>query len=182
MNPALREELPVALTRTWVNRYNRFMFLAVALREFSRKKWPSGCLQDSITEAAWDVVDAADHLRAYGYAPQLWIAGDEAILWAKTVEFVCALPAGRTPPADANLAAVDEWASAVRSAWTRYAEFVGQLPDDCFANVSALQPLAFRLNGLAALVGEGGHFPVPPESNGKAGGKFLDPYVTVAKV
>ena len=33
---------PAGLAHTWVTRYNRFLFLTVALREFTRNGWSSG--------------------------------------------------------------------------------------------------------------------------------------------
>jgi hypothetical protein len=170
------DDMPVGLARTWVTRYNRLLFLVVTLREFVRKGWPSGCLPDLVTDAVWEAVDAADHLRAHGYAPHLRAAGDEAALWARTVEYACALPP-RTPPAGATVGEVAAWAGRMQAAWSRYAAFVGELPDDCFARVQALGPGAYSPEGLAGVVGPGGRRPAA-EGHNQPGDKCLDPLIT----
>lgn len=145
---------PVALARSWVVRYNRFVFSVVALREVARKGWQPGCLQDLVTDAAVAAVDAADQLRALGYSSVGRFSGDEVALWRRTVQYVCAMP-WRTPPAQAPLGLVIEDAERVRAGWQRFVDFVWGLSDDCFAEIASLQPCAFRPDGLTVLLGEG---------------------------
>jgi hypothetical protein len=125
------------------------------------------------------MVDAADHLRAHGYAPYRRVAGDEAALWARTVEYVGALP-GRTPPAGAPLADLALWVAQVLEAWEPFAAFVARLPDDCFARVDALDPRALRPGGLAALIGPGRHHPAAAQPVRQPDGEFADPLVALA--
>jgi hypothetical protein len=177
--PADPTAWPAGLARTWLTRYNHFLFLTAALREFQQKGWAAGCLQDQITTAAWEAVDAADHLQAHGYRPHLWAGGDEARLWARTVEYVGSLP-WRAPPPESTLAEIAGWAAGVRAAWDRYAAFVAGLPDDCFAAADALAPCAGTPESLARLVGRRFRLAAPADFGGQAGGEFRDPIVAVA--
>ena len=144
--PFDRDAWPAGLARTWLTRYNRFAFLVMAVRETRRHRWPAGCLRDLVATAAEEVVEAADQLRALGYAPQVAFAGDERALWEQAARLVAALPC-RADPAD------DAGAGRAAAAWDRFAAFAGSLPDAAFAGLSALRPAAFRPDGLAALLG-----------------------------
>jgi hypothetical protein len=147
------DDWPFALAREWVVQYNRYIFQVIALREVVRKGWQPGCLQDLITESAVKLVDTADQLRSLGHAPHRQFANEEASLWRRTVEYVCALP-WRTAPSRAPLAVLMADAERVRAGWARFSEHVWGLADDCFAQIPALQPTAFDHNGLAGLLGE----------------------------
>jgi hypothetical protein len=166
--PADRPDWPAGLARTWLTRYNRFAYLVLATRETTRNRWPGGCLRDLLTAAAEEVVEAADQLRALGYAPHVAFAGDERALWEQTVRYVSALPyrsAGGDDPA------ADRLADAARAgaAWDRFAAFAAALPDGAFADLSALRPAAFRPDGLVALLGHR----VPPPAAGQPVGQPL---------
>src|SRR5262245_23242172 len=131
MGNAFPEGWPAGLARNWVVLYNRYAFLILALREFTRKGWPSGCLQDAVSEAAAAAVDAADRLRSVGHCPSDRFAGEEAALWKRTVQYVYALP-WRAPPAGTPLAVLVEDAQLAASAWERFVACVWGLSDACF--------------------------------------------------
>lgn len=160
--PFDRHAWPAGLARNWLTSYNRFAFLVLAARETTRNRWPVGCLRDLVADAAEDVVDRADQLRALGYAPHAAFAGDERALWEATVRFVAALPC-RSDPADAAAA------GRAAAAWTRFAAFAAGLPDAAFADLTALRPAAFRADGLVALMGHR----VPPAAAGQPVGQPL---------
>lgn len=159
--------------RDWVLRYNRYVFLVVALREFTRKGWPAGCLQDAVTEAAAAAVGAADRLRVMGRCPTARFVGDEAALWVRTAQFVYSLP-WRTPPAGGPLALLVEDVQRVAAGWDRLVGFVWGLPDACFADLPALQPGALRPDGLAVLVGDGPVDPAAVDPLGEPAGEVAD--------
>jgi len=167
------EGWPAGLARNWLLHYNRYAFLVLALREFTRKGWPAGCVQDLVAEAASAVVDAADRLRALGHCPAAQLAGEEAALWRRTVQYVYALP-WRSPPAGAPLGQVLEDAERARAGWDRFVSFVWGLSDGCFARMPALQPGAFRPDGLAVLVGERAPQPAAVEPVGQPAGEVPD--------
>jgi hypothetical protein len=172
------DDWPAGLARTWATRYSRLLALSVALREYARKGWPSGCLQDLVTDAAREAVDAADHLRAHGYAPYLRVVGEEADLWERTVEYVASLP-WSAPAGDVALAELVEWAEQSRSAWRGYAGFVAGLSDECFAHVEAMTPRAARADGLVALLGKRVQPPAPPQQVRQLPGELPDACVAV---
>lgn len=157
---------PVGLARTWAGRYNRFLVLAVALREFARKGWPTGHLRGPVTDAAWDVLDAEDHLQAHGYAPGLCVGGDEAVLRARAFEYALAVAAGADTPAE-----LEDQALRNRAAWDRFAAFVAALPDECFTGSPTLEPGALRPERLAAVLGRGRRGPAPAEHAAEPGGE-----------
>jgi hypothetical protein len=167
------EDWPVALARNWVLLYNRYAFLVLAAREFTRKGWPAGCLQDVVSEAAVAVVDTADRLRVLGHCPGARLAGEEAVLWKRTVQYVYALP-WRTPPVGAPLDDLVADARRAADAWDRLVAFVWGLSDACFAQMPALQPGAFRPDGLAVLVGECAPQPAPVDPVGQPTGEIAD--------
>lgn len=133
------EGWPAGLARAWVRSYNRFVFLALAQRETAVRGWPAGCLRELLSEAAAEVVEQADQLRALGYPPHREFAGEEADLWAAAVRYVTALPAGSA--ADAG-------------AWAGFSAAVAAVSDDGFAHVTALRPGAADPDGLARLFGQ----------------------------
>jgi hypothetical protein len=167
------ESWPVGLARNWVLLYNRYAFLVLAVREFTRKGWPTGCLQDVVSEAAAAVVDAADRLRALGHCPSTCFAGEEADLWKRTLQYVYALP-WRTPPAGTPLVVLVEDARRAAAGWDRLVGFVWGLSDACFAQMPALQPGAFRPDGLAVLVGDGAPQPAAVDPVGQPAGEVAD--------
>jgi hypothetical protein len=173
MGNAPSEDWPVGPARDWVLLYNRYVFLVLALREFSRKGWPAGCLQDAVTDAAAAAVGAADRLRALGRCPDAGFVGEEAALWRRTVQYVYSLP-WRTPPAGSPLAVLVEDARQVAAGWDRLVGFVWGLSDACFAQMPALQPGAFRPDGLAVLVGDGPVQPPAVDPVGQPAGEVAD--------
>jgi hypothetical protein len=143
------EGRPERAAREWLLLYNRYVFLVVALREFTRKGWPAGGLRDAVSGAAAAVVEAADRLRARGHSPADRFAGEEAALWERTVRLADA-PAGS-------------------DGWGRFVGFVWGLSDGCFARMAALRP-----EGLAVLVGEGAPQPAAVDPVGQLPGEVAD--------
>lgn len=160
MGIAAPQDCPVGPAHRWVHLYNRYVFLVLALREFTRKGWPAGCLQDAVGEVASAAADAADRLREMGYDPAARFDGEEARLWARTLQYVAGLshPAGADGPAG----------------WDRLVAVVWGLSDAFFAALPALQPGALRPEGLAVLVGERAPHPAAVDLFGESAGEVAD--------